>query len=248
LVSRKSNLIEPQPSEQKKKPKPVKSKSRRRFWLLIDLAITLIILALLVYRPSGYHPPVRSQTNEVNKYWPYYTSQFYNGAQLQKPFELVLTEEGLNEIVASSGWPKASEGVSFSKPQVVLDDDEVILMGTANIGDVEFIVTLAGKPDIGGDRLLNLKITRIKIGAMNITPIAKIIASQMYAKQVPGLDPEKDDAAQKVIASLLTDEGFEPVFSPPDDKRKKMRIERITVEKGKIVIGFVPEGAAKTAR
>jgi len=241
-------LAELQQTEQKEKKKPVKSKRRRRFWLLIDLSIMLIILVLLVYRPSGYHPKTISQTNEINKYWPYYTSQFYNGTQLQKPFEMVLTEEGLNEIVASSGWPKASEGVSFSRPQVVIEEDEVILMGTASLGDVDFIVTLGGKPVIDEKRLMNLKITRIKIGAMNITPVAKIIAKQMYAKQESQLDPEKDDVAQKVIASLLTDEGFEPVFNPPDDKRKKARIERITVEKGKIVIGFVPEAAAKAAR
>ena len=219
-----------------------------RFWLLIDLAVTLIILALLVYRPAGYKPTTPAQTNELNKYWTYYSSQFYNGAQLQKPFELVLTEEGLNQIVASSGWPKASEGVSFSKPQVVLEEDQVILMGTAGVGDIQLIVTIVGNPSVDENRLLNLKITKIKIGAMNITPVAKIIAKQMYAKEMPQLDSERDDLAKKILASLLTDKGFEPVFSPPNDKRKKARMERISVEKGKIIIGFVPEGPAKTVR
>jgi uncharacterized protein YpmS len=110
-------------------------------------------------------------------------------------------------------------------------------MGTADAKGVEFVVTIELEPKIDEEGLLNLQLAKLKVGAMNITPLAKIIAKKMYLQRISGLEVDAQAIQTKIAASLLNDEPFEPVFSI--DKRK-VRIEKITIEKEKLLAHLVP--------
>ena len=77
----------------------------------------------------------------------------------------------------------------------------------------------------------------MKIGAMNITPLAKLIARKMYAKRIGTVHVDTKAIEAQIAASLLNGEPFEPIFEV--DKRK-VRIESITVEKEKLTARLVP--------
>ena len=241
------------PEEKKQEPSEaarLKKRKRRRLWLLVDLGVSLtvtaIMLLLLLHRPVSYNPTKPAQTKEVNTYWTHVIwPQIYNGAQQQKPFELEVSEEGINRIVADSDWPKVSEGAVFTAPQVNLATDSIILMGTATIENVNFIVTMAGKPVIDESGLLNLNISAFKIGALNVTPLAKVIARKMYAQRLADVRVNAEDLNAKVLNSLFYDKPFESVF-PIDDK--KIKIAGITTEQGKLTIRFVNAGGRKTKK
>ncbi|GAH89511.1 unnamed protein product, partial [marine sediment metagenome] len=114
-----------------------KRKFKKRYWLLIDLAIAIVIFALLLHKPGRYKPPEYTDDKLVS---PYLTNilgpAIHNGAQREEPFELVVTQKGINEIIAWSKWPKESEGVRFSAPVVFFVPDRIELMGTANMKGV----------------------------------------------------------------------------------------------------------------
>lgn len=211
-------------------------------WLCIDLAVAVVVLALLLYRPGRYEPAdLESASSGRGQVSPYLTHelspQFYNGAQRGEPFDLVITQKGVNEIVAGWGWPVMSEGVMLYAPAVLFVPGSVVLMGTVNIKGVELVVTIALRPSIDEQGLSNLSVAQVKVGAMNITPLAKIMAKRMYAQRLATAPVDTKALYAKIAASLLNDEPFEPVFKVDD---RKVRIEKITVYQEKLTAHLVP--------
>jgi len=211
-------------------------------WLLVDLAVAAIIFALLLYRPGRYKPAdLGSGSYKRGQVSPYLTHDLgpalNKGVQYRKPFELVITQKGLNDIITRGNWPMESEGVLLYAPAALFVPGTVVLMGTADVKGVEFIITIELEPKIDEQGLLNLQVAKVKVGAMNITPLAKMMAKKMYLQRINALDVDTEAVQTKIVASLLTDEPFEPVF-PIDDK--KVRIEKITVAKEKLLLRLVP--------
>ncbi len=221
-----------------------KSKKARLYklirWLLVDLAVAAIVFAVLLYRPGRYKPP-DSKNYRSGEVSPYLTNQLgpavNNGVQRAQPFDIVITQEGLNDIIARGNWPMESEGILLYAPAALFVPGRLVLMGTADAKGVEFIVTIELEPKIDEKGLLNLQVAKVKVGAMNITLLAKIIAKKMYAQRVAALGVDTKALQTQILASLLNDEPFEPVFSIDD---KNVRIEKITIEKEKLLAHLVP--------
>jgi len=211
---------------------------------LIDLAIAIVLLVLLLYRPGRYKPykvaPISGTKGEVSPYLTHdLLPQLYNGAQRREPFDLVVIQEGINETIARYKWPQESEGIIFSAPIVLFVPESIILMGTANIKGVDLVITIVAEPVIDEDGLLLLDVTKVKIGAMNITPLAKLLGKRMYAERLATMPVDTKDLRTKIAASLLNDEPFEPVFYVPDAD-KKVRVEEIFITQGQLIARLVP--------
>ena len=186
-------------------------------WLFIDLVVVAAVLILLLHTPGRYTPAdIDSFDLEPGQVSPYLTHElspkFYNGVQRGEPFELVITQKGINEIVAGWGWPRMSEGAMLYAPAVLFVPNSVVLMGTVSIKDVEFVVTIILEPKINENGLADLRITTLKVGAINITPLAKLIAKKMFAKRIRTAHVDTKAMEAKIAASLLNGEPFEPVF------------------------------------
>jgi hypothetical protein len=222
-----------------------RKKSRHKkliIWLLVDLVVLAVILGLLLHTPAHYAPAgIDSFDREPGEVSPYLTHelspQFYNGVQRGEPFDLVIMQKGINEIVAGWGWPRMSEGAVLYAPAVLFVPNSVILMGTVSVKGIEFVVTIALEPKINENNLADLRVAEVKVGAMNITPLAKLIAKKMYAQRVGTAHKDTEALEAKIAASLLNGEPFKPVFEV--DKRK-VRIEKITVEPEKLTVRLVP--------
>jgi uncharacterized protein YpmS len=221
-------------------------KTRRKklvMWLLIDLAVAAVVFALLIYRPGRYDPAdFDSYGLENGQVSPYLTHelspQVYNNSQRGEPFDLVVTQSGVNEIVAGLGWPKFSEGVMLYAPAVLFVPGSVVLMITANIKGVELIITIELEPKIDEQEMLNLHVVKVKVGAVNITPLARMMGKKMYAEKLAMLPVDTEALQTKIVASLLNEEAFEPVFSVEDNK---VRVEKITIYKEKLTARLVPD-------
>ena len=228
---------------------PTESKNRKKtrfkklvIWLLIDLVVVVVVLILLLHTPARYAPAdIDSFDHEPGQVSPYLTHelspQFYNGTQRGEPFELVITQKGINEIVAGWGWPRMSEGAMLYAPAVLFVPNSVVLMGTISFKGVDFVVTIVLEPKINQDRLADLRVTQVKVGAMNITPLAKLIAKKMYAKKIGTLPVDTKTIEAKIAASLLNGDSFEPVF---EVEKRKIRIETITVDHETLTARLVP--------
>jgi len=222
----------------------IRRKTRLRrlvFWLMVDLTVAVVVFALLLYRPGSYDPSeLGSASPEPGQVSTYLTHELspglYNGAQRGEPFDLVVTQEGINEIVAGLGWPKMSQGVMLYDPAVLFVPDAVMLMGTADVKGVKFVVTIVLKANIGDDGLMGLQVAKVKVGAMNITFPARMTAKQMYVQRLGG-GADTDAINVKVLGALLNGERFEPVFKIDG---RKVRVKKISVCSEKLTVHFVP--------
>lgn len=216
-----------------------KARLKKVCWLLIGLtAASVSFVLLLLHKPAHYDSPDLAHDNQVSPYLTHeLLPELYNNAQLGEPFELVVTEEGMNDVIARSRWPKQSDGINFSVSKVLFETDNIVLMGTAAAGGVEFAVTVIAQAGIDRKGLLNLQVTRVKIGALNLTTLCKMIAKRIYAGRLDTADTGKKDIRLQIAASILNDEPFVPVFKIED---KKVQAEKIKITNGKLTILLTP--------
>jgi len=223
----------------------IRKKSRLKklvLWILIDLTVLVIVIVSLLYRPGRYNPvDFDSYGYEQGQVSPYLTHELspnlYNNSQRGEPFELEITQDGINEIVAGLGWPMYSEGVMLYSPAVLFVPGMVVLMGTADVKDVKLVITIEIEPKIDDQKMLNLHVAKVKIGAVNVTPFAKAMGKKMYTERLGVMDIDKEALQLKIIGALLNEETFEPVFKIEDNK---VRIEKITVSNEKLTARLVP--------
>jgi len=224
-----------------RKKRKSRKKLRRLCWLLAALVAAVFVLSLLLYKPAHYNPPEFADDKLVS---PYLTNvlgpAFNNGLQLGEPFDLIVTQTGINEVLAWSykhKWSKQFGDISFSAPEVFFTTDTITLMGAVTVVGREFVVTVVAKPTISQNGLLNLNVTKVKIGAVNITLIARIIANAAYRKRLETKPIDKDDVRAKIAASLLSNEPFNPVF-PVEDR--KVRLKKVTIRQKELLLRFAP--------
>ncbi len=217
----------------------LKKKTKRRwyYWLLIGFAIFITVMILLLHKPASLRKHQAASQNREGTYLTHVLSpQLYNGAQRQEPFDLLVSQEGINEAIAQLRWPKVADGVVFLVPKVSFVPNGIELLGTVIARQVELAVTIVLAPVINEQGLLNLRVARVKVGAVNITFLAKIIASRMYEQQASTID-RPDDIGRQIAASLLNNEPFEPVFEIED---KNVRVRQVKIESALLTISFVP--------
>jgi len=215
-----------------------KKKFKKIYWLFIDLAIAAVILVLLLHKPGRYTPPKPPADKQVSQYLTNeLLPQLYNGVQRGEPFDLVMSEDGINDVIARSKWPKESEGAKILAPQVFFVPDGAVIMGSVVMKGFEFIVTVELRPVFDANGLLNLNIVQIKVGAMNLTPIARITARKMYTQQLAESEVDTENILAKIAGSLLNDEPFEPIF---EVEKKEVRIEKISITQGKLTARLIP--------
>jgi len=222
-----------------------KKKSKRRkllYWLVIDAIVAVVVIALLLHKPARYNPVARaSNDSDTQRVHPYLTHdlmpQLYNGAQSQRPFDMEVLDGALNEAIARAKWPQHSDGVTFSAPEVLFLPNRIVLMGTADIEGAELVVTIELEPRLSEEGLLSIDVEKVKIGAMNITPLAKMIARQKYQEYLETVPTDTTDIRAQLAAALLNEESFEPVFEVED---KWIRLKTISIVPGKLAAHIVP--------
>ncbi|MBN1505623.1 MAG: hypothetical protein JW955_02185 [Sedimentisphaerales bacterium] len=219
-----------------------RKRSRRRrllIWLAVDLAVAAVVVGLLVYRPSRYRPVAPAPNPDGETVHPYLHrdlgSTFYNEAQRQRPFDLVVLDEKLNEAIAGKRWQ--SEGVTLAAPQVFFAPGRIVLMGTANVEGAGFVVTIELAPRLDERGYLDLPVEKVKVGAMNVTPLAKMMSRKMYQEQVNTGAIDVEDLGTKIVASLLNGQPFEPVLEVDD---KSVRLKDFDIAQGRLTAHFVP--------
>ena len=206
--------------------------------ILISAAVVCLMAALLLlYRPSYYVPSVIVDDNKISPYLSHILlPEIYNGLQTGESFEIVLTEEGVNDIIVRLGWPKVKGSLSFSVPQVFFKADKIIIASPVKFKGVELMATALIKPGIDQEGLLGLPIKKIKLGAVRFTIAGKSIAKRILNRQMGDVNHSKNDFKQLIIGALFDNEDFEPVFDV--EANKKIRVQRIIVEQGKLTIGL----------
>jgi uncharacterized protein YpmS len=229
-------------TENEKRSQPPQTTKKRRFkkryWLLVDLLIAIVITILMFYRPNQYTPPTPLETNEVSTYLTHQLmTQFYNGTQRREPFDLIVTQDGLNDILSHSNWAGQHQATKLTNPCVLFTDEKIILMASADVKAMRLIVSIVIEPMIEKQGLLSLKVSKFKVGAMNLTFFARVMAKKMYQNRIKTGYIDTTDIRTKIAGAFLNDKPFEPVF---EIQGQKVRAEKITITQDKLIIRLTP--------
>jgi len=111
---------------------------------IILLSVGAVVIVYLVTEvPRHYHPLAPVVREEVHAYLTHYlVPGFYNNIKLDEPFEIIVLQQELNEIIVDENtlgwsWPVCLSGVSISAPQVVfLDASGSVHRGRGDGGSV----------------------------------------------------------------------------------------------------------------
>jgi len=227
------------PTSSSHRPKAKTTRCKKLlYWLAVDITVAVLILALLLYRPRRYRPLSGSylEPGQIHPYLTELSSELYNGAQRRRPFELVIDQRRINHVIAEADWPKQSQGMLLYAPAAIFLPDAIVLMITADVRGAKFVVTIEIKPTIQQQKIF-LRVTKVKVGAMNLTPLAKAVAKKMYSERLATTVVDRRAIQTKIAASLLNDEPFDAVF---EVDHKKVRLEKIKVQEEKLVLSFSP--------
>jgi hypothetical protein len=216
-----------------------RARLKKACWFLAGLAAAIIALVLLLfYRPARYDPLEPVRDNQVS---PYLTHELlprlYNDSQLGEPFDLLVSQYGINDIISRYSWPKEFDGITFSAPEVLFLPDGIVLMGTAAGSSVELVITMVVEPSLDQQGLLSLHLAKVKVGAVNITLLVKMMGKRAYNQRLAEDDIDTENIRAKIAASLLNDEPFEPTF---DVEERKVRVENVTLEQGNLTLHLAP--------
>jgi len=212
-----------------------------KIWrILIAVAgVCLIAVLLLLYRPLYYVPSVASDDNQVSPYFSHVLlPEIYNGLQTGEAFNITISQEGLNDVIGRLGWPKRTECMKISAPNVFFAKDAVIIAGPIEFKGIEIFIKVVVKPVIDESGLLSLPIKKIKLGAVSATTIGKVIGSRIWKQKTIEADSIDKNIGQLVSAGLLNNKPFDPVFKVKNGEN--VRIRQITIEAGKFTIGLEP--------
>jgi hypothetical protein len=111
-------------------------------------------------------------------------------------------------------------------------------MTAAGTGGMELVISIVVEPSVDRQGLLSLHVAAVRVGAVNVTALARPVARRMYAEHLEkvgedGIDP--GDARQRVLEALLLDKPFEGLFNVGE---LAVRVSRVTVDRGRLVVGL----------
>lgn len=204
----------------------------------VIVAVTFGIFGLFLHTPSRYRPAQPADTNQVSPYLTHYLAPgFYENLQLDKPFDVIVEQEGLNDIIARWHWRVQLDGLTFSAPAVVFGPQRILLMATVELQGMDVVLTISLQPrlDDSGQLILNLK--RAKAGAIDITLFAKKLTTKIISEQIKE-DGDNDALLNGLSDAILHNQPVGPIFSVRD---RMLRLTKIAVLDGKLSLSFEPQ-------
>ncbi len=205
---------------------------------------------MLMKKPQAFVlTPVPQQTDQVSPYLTHYLApNVHNNIQLDEPFEVVVPQNGLNEIIAEEdllgwGWPVEYSKVIISRPVAVFDARKIILMGKVDIIGLEMVITICATPEIGKDGLLSLNLQYVRAGALDISYLAKKTIKRVIVNQFNEVDEQywlKD-----ILNACIDNTPFEPIF--PTVYGKYIKLIKSDITENKLILVFEPSTGKEIA-
>lgn len=206
-------------------------KINKIIWVVIVVLPTAVfaLAAALHYRPGAYQPPAPPGGDAIS---PYLTHQlaptFFNQMQLEQPFELVITQEGFNEILACWQWPRQIGTMTVGQPYIVFGNRYLDILCPISYRGWLAFVSVAVEPKLGSS--LRFKIHSIRLGAVPVTYFSLPWLRHFWQ----AYEPQNDDPIVfAVLDAALSQKPLEPAF---ELFGYQLGVEKITVQKNQMIL------------
>ena len=213
----------------------------------IVLSAGLIILLFVFWfaglfrTPRHYRPVKFIADGNMSQYLTnYILPELHNKSQYDQPFDLVISETGINDIIVRHIDANSLRQSNLSDLSVAFKKGRILLTGKTVYCGFDFMVTLILKPCIDKKGYFFLKVSKIQAGRSRIP----FVAEAVKGKILEGLAGFLNDLnIADSTAALFNSRRIEPVFSL---NHRKLRIDKITVQDRKLIIHFLPQQEVNT--
>lgn len=219
----------------------MKSSGFRLIAIVIAAAVFLAIAAAVMFMrtPARYKPAHPENADRVSPYLTNYLApEIYNNVQLDASFDLIITEEGLNDIIAGDIWLQKVSGSNFYAPAVAFENGTIYLMGKANNSRLPVVMTIIASPKLNPDGKLQLNIETIKAGIVDITPFAMGQAEKILTDRIKTAGDGSWLA--DLSDALVKNTPIEPVFMVSAHK-KQVRLTAIKIQEDMLTLTLKPK-------
>lgn len=186
--------------------------------------------------PGNYVPSEPIGGSEISLYLTNRLGpELHNKAQYEQPFELVIAEYGVGDIISRWFGRQQFDGLTFQNVCVAFEPEGVYLMGRCEYRGFRFVGTVVMEPGIDENGDFFLDIRKIKVGRSRLPFAAMIFRKKMAGK----LEKAAGEKIFGDVAELLLNNGaVKPVMKVGGFK---IRVEKIETVRDKMIISFVPE-------
>ena len=223
----------------KSETKTHKPRRRRWFWILPTAISGSVLVGVLFcnYTPRAYQPPASDKTGQVPTYLTHELAPDYiNNIQLDEPFELLVKQHGLNEIIASQFQAEEFDGFSFTNPMIVFDTGTIYLMGTLHYKQISSVITIIATPEMTPDKQVCMNVQSVRMGVLPVTKLVTFLARQAFDQSQDCFEGEED--IRLITEAIIKNEPFDPVF---EDNGHSARITEFTLKPALLTLVFKPE-------
>jgi hypothetical protein len=205
-------------------------KKKTKKWLYRWLGFNLFAMSvaggvflLAWHKPAYYLPAEDKKKQAVDTYLTHeLIPDIYNKSQFAEPFEVIVLENRLDELTAEFNWPLTDGSVTLQKPSFFFETDHIFIVDEILIANIPFVLTIGLCPQLVDSEqnagYINLNIISVKVGALEIKPLALAAADRFYTEAVKPviIDAGTRDMIEAIIANKSWDAHFtvrhRPVF------------------------------------
>ncbi len=212
-------------------------KIRKTVIWLIGLTVFLLLLWFVgLFRTPGCYritqPPADAYASQYLTN--YILPELLNKPQYGRPFDLVISEDGVNDIIVRHIDANSLRRLNLSNVSVTFRKGRILLVGKTVCCGFDFIITVVLKPYINRHGYFFLKVPEIQAGTSHIPFAVSAVKGRILRELADFLNNlDIADSAKAVFDSRR----IEPVFSI---NHQKLRIDKIAIQDKQLMIHFLP--------
>ena len=227
------------------KSKRNKKPSSTGFWLWGLGAVAMGVLGgiciLFWYTPRAYEPVGPKNAEHVSLYLTHELApEFNNEVQKGRPFELVISQSGLNDIISKEFHSRDFGDLLFSDPYIIFSEQSILLMGTLAYEGVSSVVSITALPVMNSDGKINMNIQSVRLGMVPVTTLVTKLAQKALDDNRSSF--EGDEKAEESVQAIIHNEPFAPMFLFSTEYCEYwVRISKFSIEQGSLKLTLLPE-------
>ena len=206
--------------------------------LILDIVVVLVCYKMFKTSPADFEPERPIISDEISPYITHNIAEtIYNGVWSGKEFELLLTDEGVNDILARQDWPIEVEDMTIESACVKIKPGLVRVMGKVDCKYFDTVVTADSWAELDENTNMTLKLGQVKAGNFPIRFVVFPLLKKNLEEDIENY--EADSIERKVAESFFEAKAFEPVIDLGVGGRK-IKILGIELLEGMAKIRLLP--------
>lgn len=213
-----------------------------KFGKICVLSAGFLFLLFIIWFVGLFRTPAHFRTVEIiddNQVSQYLTNnilpEFYNKSQLGEPFEMIFSEQGINDIVSRQLDGESLKRSGFSDISITFKKGRILLTAKTVYHEIDFIVTVVFKPRVNKKGLFNAGVSKIQAGTSRLPFAARLMRKKIIYELA---DSSAESDIVHYAGLLLSDNKMPPEFS---FHHRNFRIEKIIVANQKLIVQFLPD-------